>query len=191
MSKTRLEAFSDGVIAIIITIMVFELKAPQGDDLRALLAVWPIFFAYLMSFLYLGTYWNNHHHLFQAIQRVNGRVLWANLHLLFWLSMLPFATSWMHATRFRQLPAAVYGAILLLAAVAYRILQFAMIRAQVDDSTLHQAIGTDTKGKLSIGLYILGIVLSVVGAWLSIACYATVLLIWFVPDRRIETRLAG
>ena len=189
MSKARLEAFSDGVIAILITIMVFDIKAPKGSDWSALQTVIPIVLSYLMSFLYLGTYWNNHHHLLHVAKRINGSVLWANLHLLFWLSLFPFTTSWLHVSGFETLPAALYGIVLFLAAVAYMILQGTIIRAEGPQSTLRNAIGNDRKGKTSLALYLAGIGMAYVDSRIAIGIYAAVALIWLIPDRRIESQL--
>jgi len=186
LSKTRLEAFSDAVIAIIITIMVLELRIPEGADFSALRSVTPVFLTYVLSFAYLGIYWNNHHHMLHTADRINGSILWANLHLLFWLSLIPFTTGWMEGTNFAPLPTAVYGIVLLLAASAYFILQGAIIAAQEPDSRLRRAIGRDIKGKLSLALYITAIVLAPVNRWISIAIYVLVALMWLVPDRRIE-----
>ena len=189
MSKTRLEAFSDGVIAILITIMVFDLKPPAGSDANALRSIAPSVLTYMLSFVYLGIYWNNHHHLLQITRRINGAVLWANLHLLFWLSLFPFATSWLHKSLFSRLPAAVYGVILLLAAVAYLILQTVIIRADGHESKLRQAIGSDLKGRVSPVFYVLGIASAYWNAWISIGLYSVVALFWLIPDRRIETTI--
>jgi uncharacterized membrane protein len=189
MSKTRLEAFSDGVIAILITIMVLELKVPHGADWGALAPLFPVFTAYVLSFVYLGIYWNNHHHMLHAAARVDGRVLWANLHLLFWLSLVPFATAWMGENHFAALPTALYGAVLLLAAVAYFILARAIIAGEGPGSRLAAAFGRDWKGKASIGLYAAAIPLAFVREWIADAIYAGVALLWLVPDRRIEARL--
>jgi uncharacterized membrane protein len=189
MDKTRLETFSDGVIAILITIMVLELKAPPGSDWTALSLVLPNVFTYLLSFVFLGIYWNNHHHLFQAVSRINGKILWANLHLLFWLSLVPFATGWMGANRFAALPTALYGVIFLAAAVAWTILQATIITDQGPDSTLRQAVGRDIKGKLSTLLYALAIALAFVREWMADVLYVVVALMWLVPDPRIESRV--
>lgn len=186
MKKGRLEAFSDGVIAILITIMVFDLKAPAGSDWPALLTVLPIAATYVLSFVYLGIYWNNHHHMLQVTERVNGTVLWANLHLLFWLSLMPFVTSWLRASEFAALPAAVYGICLLFAAIAYFILQHAIIRANGPHSPLREAIGADVKGRFSIGVYVLGIAMAFLEPILAISCYVIVAIVWLIPDRRIE-----
>lgn len=189
MSKTRLEAFSDGVIAILITIMVFDLKAPAGADAAALLSVLPSVLTYLLSFVYLGIYWNNHHHLLQIARRINGAVLWANLHLLFWLSLFPFTTSWLRVSQFGELPAAVYGVVLLLAAVAYLILQTVIIRVDGPGSKLREAIGADFKGRASPIVYVLGIACSFWNAWAALGLYSFVALLWLIPDRRIESTI--
>ena len=190
MGTTRLEAFSDGVIAILITIMVLELKVPHGATLAALMPLLPVLLSYVLSFVYLGIYWNNHHHMLHTVTRVSGGVLWANLHLLFWLSLLPFATGWMGENHFAPLPAALYGFVLLMAAVAYWWLQGCIVRTQGPDSVLHRAIGHDWKGKLSPLLYLAAIPLAFVATWLSLALYVTAALLWLVPDRRIEHALA-
>jgi TMEM175 potassium channel family protein len=190
MNKERMEAFSDGVIAIIITIMVLELKVPQGADPAALRPLIPVFVSYVLSFVYLGIYWNNHHHLLQATNAVNGRVLWANLHLLFWLSLFPFATAWIGENHFAAWPVAVYGVVLLLAAMAYFILVRALIALHGRDSTLATAIGGDFKGKISPLLYALAIPLAFANAWVAFGIYVLVAVIWFVPDPRIEKTLA-
>ncbi|MCE9594014.1 MAG: TMEM175 family protein [Planctomycetes bacterium] len=189
MSKGRLEAFSDGVIAILITIMVLELRAPEEANLHALQPLVPKLLSYLLSFVFLGIYWNNHHHMLHATQRVSGAVLWANLHLLFWLSLVPFVTSWMGEHHVAPVPTACYGGVLLLSAIAYTILQNAIIAANGPESVLATAVGRDRKGKLSMVLYAIGIPLAFVHAWLAVALYVTVALIWLVPDRRIEARL--
>ena len=189
MTRGRLEAFSDGVLAILITIMVLELKVPHGDDLAALAPLWPVLSSYVLSFVYLGIYWNNHHHMLHMVTRVTGGVLWANLHLLFWLSLVPFVTGWMGENHLASLPTAAYGAVLLCAAIAYVILQRVIIRAQGPDSPLARAVGRDLKGKLSPLLYLSAIPLAFVEPKLSAALYVTVALIWLVPDRRIEKKL--
>jgi len=186
MGKTRLEAFSDGVIAIIITIMVLELKVPHGADLDALAPLMPSFLSYVLSFIYVGIYWNNHHHLLHACKQVTGGVLWANLHLLFWLSLLPFATGWMGENHFEQLPSAAYGMVLLMAAVAYFLLQKCIMAADGQASVLRQALGSDWKGKLSPLLYLGAIGASFVSHWGAQLIYVLAALIWLVPDRRIE-----
>ncbi len=190
MSKERLLAFSDGVIAIIITVMVLELRTPQGSDLTALRGLAPIFLSYVLSFVNLGIYWNNHHHLFQAVERVNGEVLWANLHLLFWLSLLPFATAWMGENNFATWPVALYGADLLLAAIAYTILVRALLALHGPNSTLAQALGSDFKGKGSIVLYMIALPIAFVASAVACAIYVLVAAIWFIPDPRIERRMA-
>jgi len=189
MSKGRLEAFSDGVIAIILTIMVLELKAPHGADLATLRHLLPHFMSYVLSFVYIGIYWNNHHHLLQAIRHVNGPVLWANLHLLFWLSLIPVATAWMGENAFASLPVAVYGVILMSCGIAYFILTRTLIALHGGDSALAAAIGNDFKGKISVVLYATSIALAFVGRWLSCAIYVGVALMWLIPDRRIEKTL--
>jgi uncharacterized membrane protein len=190
MTKGRLEAFSDGVIAIIITIMVLELKVPHGDDASALRPLLPVFLSYVLSFVYLGIYWNNHHHMLHAASNVTGGVLWANLHLLFWLSLFPFATGWMSENHFASAPSALYGFVLLMAAIAYWLLEQCIIAVQGPDSLLHHALGTDWKGRLSPVLYLAAIPLAFVSHWIAQAIYVTVALIWLVPDRRIERALA-
>jgi len=191
MHKGRLEAFSDGVLAIIITIMVLELKAPHGADASALRPLLPILMSYVLSFVYLGIYWNNHHHMFQAAERVSGAVLWANLHLLFWLSLFPFVTDWMGENHFAPLPTALYGGVLLMAAVAYWILQTVIIAQHGGGSLLARAVGRDLKGKVSPILYVMGIASAFFSVALSQAIYVCVALIWLVPDRRIERTIAG
>ncbi len=191
MSKQRLEAFSDGVIAIIITVMVLEMREPQGAGWAALRPVLPVFSSYALSFVFLGIYWNNHHHLFQAVRHVNGRVLWANLHLLFWLSLTPFVTSWMGESHFATRPVALYGAVLLLAALAYFILTRALIALHGSDSALATALGSDFKGKVSVVLYVAAIPLAFVRPWLACAVYVLVAVVWLIPDRRIEAALAA
>ncbi len=190
MIKTRLEAFSDGVIAIIITIMVLELKAPHGESLAALRPLLPVFLSYVLSFAYLAIYWNNHHHMLHACRNVTGSILWANLHLLFWLSLIPFTTAWMGENQFAEPPTALYGFVLLMAAIAYVILQRRIIASQGEDSVLARAIGKDWKGKLSPVLYVLGILIAFTSHWVSKAIYVLVALLWLVPDRRIERTLA-
>ncbi len=191
MSKGRLEAFSDGVIAILITIMVLELRVPHGTDLAALRPVLPVFLTYILSYVFLGIYWNNHHHLLQAAARISGGVLWANLHLLFWLSLVPFVTGWMGENHFAPVPTAVYGTVLLGAAMAYTILLRTILAHESPGSRLVEAIGNDRKGQVSLVLYIAAIPLAFVNQWISDAIYVLVALIWLVPDRRIESRLAG
>jgi uncharacterized membrane protein len=191
MGKTRLEAFSDGVIAILITIMVLELKVPHGESLDALRPLIPVFLSYVLSFIYLGIYWNNHHHMLHALSRVNGSMLWANLHLLFWLSLLPFATGWMGENQFAPIPSALYGLVLLMAALAWWLLQQLIITSQGADSLLRRAVGRDWKGKISPILYALGIVLAFWWKWAALSLYVLVALFWLVPDRRIERVLSS
>ena len=191
MGKSRLEAFSDGVIAIIITIMVLELKVPHGDSIEALKPLFPVFLSYVLSFIYLGIYWNNHHHMLHTCVKVTGAMLWANLHLLFWLSLVPFATGWMGENHFSAAPSAVYGVVLLMAAIAYWILQQLIIASQGTDSLLRKAVGGDWKGKLSPVLYAVAIPLAFWSQWVSIGLYVFVALIWLVPDRRIERVLSN
>jgi uncharacterized membrane protein len=186
LTKSRLEAFSDGVIAIIITIMVLELKTPEGFDLAALMSLAHIFLLYVLSFVYVGIYWNNHHHLMHAVGRITGGVLWANLHLLFWLSLVPFTTRWMGESHLAALPVAVYGVSLLMPAIAYYILVRTLIAANGRDSALAHVIGKDVKGVVSALIYALGIGLTFLSVWAGIACYVIVALVWLVPDRRIE-----
>ncbi len=189
MGKQRLEAFSDGVIAIIITVMVLEMKVPQGADRAALRPLIPVLLSYVLSFVFLGIYWSNHHHLLQAVRHVNGRILWANLHLLFWLSLTPFVTSWMGENHFAAWPVAVYGAVLLLAAVAYFILTRELIALHGRDSTLAAAVGSDLKGKGSLVLYAAAIPLAFWHPWIACALYVLVAVLWLIPDRRIEAVL--
>ena len=191
MSSNRLEAFSDGVIAIIITIMVLELKVPHGEGLSALAPVLPVLLSYVLSFIYVGIYWNNHHHMLHVCSTVSGAILWANLHLLFWLSLFPFATAWMGENPLAMLPSALYGVILLIAGIAYWILQLAIIAAQGPGSILKRAVGRDWKGKASPALYIAGVAASFWSPRLSQGIYALVAVLWLVPDRRIENALAS
>lgn len=186
MRTGRLEAFSDGVIAIIITIMVLEMKVPRGDSRNDLLPLLPVFLSYVLSFVYVGIYWNNHHHLLHATTTVTGAILWANLHLLFWLSLFPFATGWMGENHLSALPTALYGLVLLMAAIAYYLLQQAIIRSQGSDSILKKAVGRDWKGKLSPVLYMAAIVATLLSPWISEGIFVAAALIWLVPDRRIE-----
>jgi uncharacterized membrane protein len=189
MGRNRLEAFSDGVLAIIITIMVLELKVPLGVDLAALKPLLPVFSCYVLSFVYLGIYWNNHHHLFHSTKQVSAGILWANLHLLFWLSLFPFSTAWMGENRAAPTPTALYGFVLLMAAIAYYVLQSAIIAHQGSDSFLASALGRDWKGKLSPALYLAALPLAFVSPWIANGLYAFVALLWLVPDRRIERAL--
>jgi len=185
----RLEAFSDGVIAIIITIFVLELPKPDSATLHGLHKVWPVLLSYVLSFIIIGIYWNNHHHMLRATQRINGVVLWANLFLLFWLSLFPFFTGWMGENHFATVPTAIYGAVLLMAAIAYYVLQLTIIASEGPESTLKAAIGRDLKGKLSPVIYATSIGLAFVNRWLAIAGYVVVALMWLIPDRRLESRL--
>jgi len=189
MKTTRLEAFSDGVLAIIITIMVLELKVPHAVDLAALKPVLPVLLSYVLSFIYLGIYWNNHHHLFQATEEVSGGILWANLHLLFWLSLFPFTTAWMGENHLAAIPTAIYGFVLLMAVIAYYILQRAIIAKEGRDSLLAQAIGKDPKGKLSPLLYLAAIPLAFVSSWIAAGLYVFAALLWLIPDPRIEREI--
>ncbi|MFM9885551.1 MAG: TMEM175 family protein [Burkholderiales bacterium] len=190
MGKARLEAFSDGVLAIIITIMVLELKVPHGDNLASLGPLLPVFLSYVLSFVYIGIYWNNHHHMLHAIRHVTGGILWANLHLLFWLSLVPFVTGWMGENHFAALPTALYGVVLLLAAMAFWILQGRIVASQGSDSIVAKAVGRDFKGKLSQAAYFIGIGCAFVAPWISWALYVLVTMMWLVPDPRIERALA-
>jgi TMEM175 potassium channel family protein len=189
MTKGRLEAFSDGVIAIIITIMVLELRPPHGTDLAALTPLVHVFLSYVLSFIYLGIYWSNHHHLLHAVEHVDGRILWANLHLLFWLSLVPFVTAWMGESRFARGPVALYGVVMVLAALAYLILVRALLSQHGRDSVLAIALGRDFKGKISIVIYLVAIPLAFVKSWLACSLYILVSIMWLVPDRRIEKTL--
>jgi len=189
MTKGRMEAFSDGVMAIIITILVLELKVPHGADWSALRPLLPVFLTYVLSFVFLGIYWNNHHHLMHTVDRVSGSILWANLHLLFWLSLIPFVTGWMGENHFAAHPTAAYGVVLLMAAVAYTILQMRIVVAHGPNSRLATAVGSDAKGKLSIAAYAAAIPLAFVNQWISDALYVAVACMWLVPDRRIEAKL--
>ena len=190
MTRNRLEAFSDGVIAIIITIMVLELRAPHAATFEALRPLAPVFLSYVLSFVYLGIYWNNHHHMLHMVEHVDGRILWANLHLLFWLSLVPFVTAWLGENHAAPLPTALYGVVMVFAAIAYTILQSAIIRRQGPHSRLREAVQGDMKGKISMLAYLASIPLAFVERWISIGLFVAVALIWLVPDRRIETRLA-
>ena len=190
MGKGRLEAFSDGVLAIVITIMVLELSAPEEPTLAALRPLIPTFLSYALSFVFVGIYWNNHHHLFQAVQQVDGRILWANLHLLFWLSLTPFVTAWMGETRFAAWPVALYGVDLLASAIAYFILTRSLIARHGMDSVLASAVNRDVKGKISLVIYLAAIPLAFVSTWLAGGLYVLVAILWLIPDRRIEDLLA-
>jgi uncharacterized membrane protein len=189
MGKNRLEAFSDGVMAIIITIMVLEMKVPHSADWGALRELWPVFGSYILSFIYIGIYWNNHHHLMHAVRRINGRVMWANSHLLFWLSLMPFASGWMGENHFAPLPTALNGVVLFMAGVAYYILSQALITLHGKDSVLAKAVGRDSKGILSVVIYAIAIGMSFVNTWISVGLYAAVAIIWLRPDSRIEHRI--
>jgi uncharacterized membrane protein len=191
MGKNRMEAFSDGVLAIIITIMVLEMKVPHGADFAALRPLLPVFLTYVLSFIYLGIYWNNHHHMLHVTQHVSGAILWANLHLLFWLSLFPFVTGWMGENHFAVMPTVLYGVILLMAAVAYWILQQTIIARHGEESLLAKAVGRDLKGKLSPVLYVIAIFAAFFVPWVAGALYVLVAVLWLVPDRRIERVLAG
>jgi uncharacterized membrane protein len=186
MNSNRLEAFSDGVLAIIITIMVLEIKVPHGTDLASLTPVLPVFLSYILSFIYVGIYWNNHHHMMYAVEKVSGGILWANLHLLFWLSLIPFVTGWVGENHFAELPMALYGVVLLMAAIAYFILQNRILALQGKDSLLAKALGKDIKGKASPIIYIVAIIASFYSPWTAGALYILVALIWLIPDKRIE-----
>ncbi len=186
MNRTRLEAFSDGVLAIIITIMVLEIKVPHGNDFEVLKPLIPVVISYILSFIYIGIYWNNHHHMMHTVKRVTGGILWANLHLLFWLSLVPFVTGWIGENHFDPIPMALYGFVLLMAAVAYFALQTSIIKSQGENSLLARAVGNDIKGKISPILYLLAIVSNFVSQWISGALYFLVALIWLIPDKRIE-----
>lgn len=190
MRSSRLEAFSDGVLAILITIMVLELRPPHEATWEALRPLVPVFLSYALSFVFLGIYWNNHHHMFSLVERTNGRILWANLHLLFWLSLFPFMTAWLGESEFGRIPAAVYGIVSLLAAIAYYLLQTVIIRDQGEESPLARAIGRDRKGKASPVLYAAGIAFAFINEWVAIGFYVVVAFIWLVPDRRIESAVA-
>lgn len=189
MGKTRLEAFSDGVIAIIITIMVLEMKVPHGETVDALLPLFPVFLSYILSFVYVGIYWNNHHHMLYTVNRVSGSVLWANLHLLFWLSLFPFATGWLGENHFAALPSALYGMVLLMAACAYFILQHAIIVSEGEKSMLKAAVGQDRKGKASLVLYVIAVIMAFWLTWVAQLIYIAVAIMWLIPDRRIENAL--
>ena len=189
MGKGRLEAFSDGVIAIIITIMVLELKVPHDASLAALTHLAPVLLSYVLSFIYIGIYWNNHHHMFHAAKSVNGAILWANLHLLFWLSLVPFVTAWMGENHFDKWPVICYGVILIMSAVAYTILVKKLIHHHGENSLLAHAIGSDTKGKLSVGIYATALAVSFLNPWLGFGLYVLVACIWFIPDKRIENKM--
>lgn len=191
MNRGRLEAFSDGVIAILITIMVLELKIPHGSSWAAVSPLIPVFLTYVLSYVFLGIYWNNHHHLFHTVSRINGKILWANLHLLFWLSLVPFVTGWMGENHWAPIPTAAYGVVLLFAAVAFTILSRVIVASEGPDSKLAEALGRDVKGKVSLGLYVAAIPMAFLQEWIADAIFVAVALIWLVPDRRIESRLTA
>ena len=191
MGKGRIEAFSDGVIAIVITIMVLELKVPHGDTLEALLPLLPIFGSYILSFVFVGIYWNNHHHLLHAAKQVSGAVLWCNLHLLFWLSLIPFVTGWMGENHFAPLPVAAYGVVMLMAGVAYYFLTHSLIHRHGASSPLARAVGRDAKGKISVVLYLAAIAVAFANRWVALAMYVTVAVVWLIPDRRIEREIGA
>lgn len=186
MHKSRLEAFSDGVFAIILTIMVLELKVPHGDDFATLLPLWPVFLSYVLSFVYVAIYWNNHHHLFQIVKHVDGRVLWPNVHLLFWLSLIPFVTAWSGENHFAPVPVALYGVVLLMAGAAYYILTQSLLRVHGGNEELAKALGRDVKGKLSVVAYLVAIPLAFVSSWLALAIYILMAMVWLIPDSRVE-----
>ncbi len=189
MKSGRLEAFSDGVLAIIITIMVLEMKVPHGDDLNSLKQILPVFISYILSFIYIGIYWNNHHHLMQSIDHVNGNVLWANNHLLFWLSLIPFASGWMGENHFTKWPVIIYGIILLMNGVAYYVLAQTLVKLDGKDSALGEAIGKDRKGIISLVIYIIAIALGFFNSWISLGLYGVVAAMWLIPDKRIEKKI--
>lgn len=189
MGKGRVEAFSDGVLAIIITIMVLEIKVPHGTTFSELKPLLPVFMSYVLSFVYIGIYWNNHHHMMHTIQHVNGKVLWANLHLLFWLSLIPFATGWMGENHFATLPVALYGVILLMCGVAYYILSQSLIHLHGKNSTIAAAIGKDRKGIASVIIYTIAVAVCFINSWISLVLYTCVAIMWFIPDTRIEKKL--
>ena len=186
MSKNRFEAFSDGVIAIILTIMVLELKIPKGDDISVLNPLLPVLLSYILSFLHIGIYWSNHHHMLHLVSKVNGKILWANLYLLFWLSLLPFVTGWMGENYFAAMPVALYGVVLLMSAIAYFILAKSFVALNGRDSKLAKALGNDFKGKISVVIYIIAIALTFINSWVGFGFYASVAVMWIIPDRRVE-----
>lgn len=190
MGKGRLEAFSDGVLAIIITIMVLEMKVPHGDDWAALQPLYPVFLSYVLSFIYIAIYWNNHHHLMQVTHKIDGKIMWANNHLLFWLSLMPFASGWMGENHFTALPTAVFGIVLFMAGVAYYILEQLLLRLHGNESTMARALGTDLKGKLSVVIYAVAIGAAFLHTWISLSLYTLVAIIWLIPDKRIENKIA-
>jgi uncharacterized membrane protein len=189
MGKTRLEAFSDGVIAIIITIMVLELKVPHGDSWNELKSLGPVLISYLLSFIYIGIYWNNHHHLMHTVKQVSGKVLWANNHLLFWLSLVPFTTTWMGENYFSTLPVAIYGIVLMMAGVAYYILEMALLDRSINNLELANAVGSDKKGKMSVAIYIAAVLLTFIHPYIGCALYVFVAAMWLIPDKRLERKI--
>lgn len=189
MNKNRLEAFSDGVLAIIITIMILEIRVPKSSTFESLKPLIPVFLSYVLSFAYIGIYWNNHHHMFQVVKKINGSILWSNLYLLFWLSLIPFGTSWIGTQDFAEIPMSIYGFILLMCAISSFTLKNKIIKHEGKDSTLYRAVEKDVKGKISLGCYILAIPLSFVSPWISGSIYTLVALIWFIPDKRIEKQI--
>lgn len=186
MTKNRLEAFSDGVIAIILTIMVLEIKVPHGDSYEVLIALWPKVLSYILSFIYVGIYWNNHHHMIHSVEKINGKILWSNLHLLFWLSLIPFSTGWMGENHFAQNTILIYGVNLLMCAVSYTILTKSLVRTHGHNSAFTKSLGSDFKGKISVALYVLGILSSFLSSWVGFGLFCIVAMIWLVPDRRFE-----
>ena len=191
MRSGRLEAFSDGVLAIIITIMVLELKIPHGDELNSLKPLMPVFLSYVISFIYIGIYWNNHHHMMSVVEHVNGKALWANIHLLFWLSLVPFATAWMGENNFTLWPVVLYGMLLMMSGVAYYILSQILIKLHGKNSILAKAIGKDKKGIISVVIYATAILLSFINSWIGVSLYALVAAMWLIPDKRIEKKVVG
>ncbi len=189
MDSVRLQAFSDGVLAIIITIMVLELKVPHGDNLNDLKPLLPVFISYVLSFIYIGIYWNNHHHMLYTVEHINGKVLWANSHLLFWLSLIPFASAWMGENNFSKWPVIIYGVVLTMDSIAYYILAQTLVKIQGKDSTLAKAIGRDKKGIISLIVYLIGIAFCFISPWISLGLYALVAAMWLIPDKRIERKL--
>jgi uncharacterized membrane protein len=189
MGKGRLEAFSDGVLAIIITIMVLEMKVPHDDSMQELIKIGPVFMSYVLSFIYIGIYWNNHHHLMHATQKISGAAMWANNHLLFWLSLMPFASGWMGENHFTKWPVIVYGVVLIMNSIAYYILVLCLLKANGKDSTLAKALGSDLKGRLSTLIYAIGIAVAFFNSWISLGLYSVVAIMWLIPDRRIENTI--
>jgi uncharacterized membrane protein len=189
MGKGRLEAFSDGVLAIIITIMVLEMKVPHDDSMEELIKIGPVFMSYVLSFIYIGIYWNNHHHLMHATQKISGAAMWANNHLLFWLSLMPFASGWMGENHFTKWPVIVYGVVLIMNSIAYYILVLCLLKANGKDSTLAKALGSDLKGRLSTLIYAIGIAVAFFNSWISLGLYSVVAIMWLIPDKRIENTI--